>query len=81
MNTQETILQLEGLKLKGMAECYKALQTLPVNEWPTLDMFVAHLAEAENQYRNQRRTEMYLYDKHFIMQSNTITSFANPLIV
>ena len=60
MNTQETILQLEGLKLKGMAECYKALQTLPVNEWPTLDMFVAHLAEAENQYRNQRRTEMYL---------------------
>ncbi len=26
MNTQETILQLEGLKLKGMAECYKALQ-------------------------------------------------------
>ena len=60
MNTQETILQLEGLKLKGMAECYKALQTLPVNEWPTLDMFVARLAEAENQYRNQRRTEMYL---------------------
>ena len=48
MNTQETILQLEELKLKGMAECYKALQTLPVNEWPTLDQFVAKLAEAEN---------------------------------
>lgn len=47
MNTQETILQLEELKLKGMAECYKALQTLPVNEWPTLDQFVAKLAEAE----------------------------------
>lgn len=60
MNIQETILQLEELKLKGMAECYKALQTLPVNEWPTLDQFVAKLAEAENQYRNQRRTEMYL---------------------
>ena len=25
MNTQETILQLEDLKLKGMAECYKGL--------------------------------------------------------
>ena len=60
MNTQETILQLEDLKLKGMAECYKALQTMPVNEWPTLDQFIARLAEAERQYRNQRRTEMYL---------------------
>jgi len=60
MNTQETILQLEGLKLKGMAECYKALQAMPVNEWPTVDMFVARLAEAEQQYRNRKRTEMYL---------------------
>lgn len=60
MNTQETILQLEGLKLKGMAECYKALQGMPVNQWPTLDTFMARLAEAERQYRNRKRTEMYL---------------------
>ena len=60
MNTQETILQLEGLKLKGMAECYKALQSMPVHQWPTLDTFIARLAEAEQQYRNRRRTEMYL---------------------
>lgn len=60
MNTQETILQLEGLKLKGMAECYKALQSMPVNQWPTLDTFMARLAEAEQQYRNRKRTEMYL---------------------
>ena len=60
MNTQETILQLEDLKLKGMAECYKGLQAMPVNEWPTVDMFVARLAEAERQYRNKRRTELYL---------------------
>lgn len=60
MNTQETILQLEGLKLKGMAECYKALQGMPVNQWPTLDTFMARLAEAEQQYRNRKRTEMYL---------------------
>ena len=60
MNTQETILQLEGLKLKGMAECYKAIQSMPVNQWPTLDTFVARLAEAEQQYRNRKRTEMYL---------------------
>ena len=40
MNTQETILQLEGLKLKGMAGCYKALQQMPINDRPTLDQFV-----------------------------------------
>ena len=60
MNTQETILQLEGLKLKGMADCYKALQQMPVSEWPTLDQFVARMAESENLYRNQKRTELYL---------------------
>lgn len=60
MNTQETILQLEGLKLKGMAGCYKALQQMPINDRPTLDQFIAQMAEAERQYRNQRRTELYL---------------------
>lgn len=60
MNTQETILQLEQLKLKGMAECYKAIQMLPVNSMPTVDEAVARLVETEAQYRNQRKTEMYL---------------------
>ena len=60
MNTQKTILQLEGLKLKSMVEYYKALQTMPVNEWPTVDQFIAKLAKAENQYRNHRHTELNL---------------------
>jgi DNA replication protein DnaC len=60
MNTQETILQLEELKLKGMAECYKSLQSLPTSEWPSADMLVARLAESEHQYRSHRKTEMYL---------------------
>jgi len=54
-NNQETILQLEELKLKGMAECYKSLQSLPVQEWPASDMMVARLAEAERQYRRDCR--------------------------
>ena len=57
MNTQETIFQLESLRLKGMAECYKALQQLPANEQPALDQTVAQLAEAEALYRDRRRTE------------------------
>ncbi len=60
MNTQETIFQLESLRLKGMAECYKALQQLPANEQPALDQTVAQLAEAEALYRDRRRTELYL---------------------
>ena len=47
MNTQETILQLEELKLKGMAEFYKSMQSLPVNEWPSIDLFAARMAEAD----------------------------------
>ena len=70
---------MEGLKLKGMAECYKALQGMPVNQWPTLDTFMARLAEAEQQYRNRKRTEMYLYDKHIIMQSSVARMHANGL--
>ena len=49
MNTQETILQLEGLKLKGMTECYKALQSIPVTQWPTIDTFIARLAKTERE--------------------------------
>lgn len=60
MNTQETILQLEELKLRGMAECYKALQSMSENQRPSLDTFIARLAESERQYRNRKRTEMYL---------------------
>ena len=60
MNTQETILQLEELKLKGMAEFYKSMQSLPVNEWPSIDLFAARMAEAERQYRSTKKTEMYL---------------------
>lgn len=60
MNTQETILQLEKLKLKGMATCYKSLESMPKSQWPNLDTFVARLAEAEQEYRNRKRTELYL---------------------
>lgn len=34
MNNQETIIQLECLKLKGMSEAYKAILQLPVQDMP-----------------------------------------------
>ena len=39
-----------------MADCYKALQQMPINDRPTLDQFVAQMAEAEQQYRKLRPT-------------------------
>ena len=43
-----------------MADCYRALQQMSLAERPTIDQFVAQMAESEKQYRNQRRTELYL---------------------
>lgn len=60
MNNQETIDQLEGLKLKGMSDAFKAILHLPVQEMPTGEQLVAKLVEAEREYRNRKRTEIYL---------------------
>lgn len=60
MNTQETLTRLEMLKLKGMANAYDALQSLPLQDRPGMDVAVAKLAEAEQLYRRDKRTEMYL---------------------
>lgn len=60
MNNQETIIQLESLKLKGMAEAYTGMLNLAMQDRPPLEMAVAKMAEAEIQYRNRKRTEIYL---------------------
>lgn len=46
--------------MKGMADCYSALQQTPLTDRPTIDQFVAQMAESEKQHRNRRRTELYL---------------------
>lgn len=60
MNTQETIIQLKELKLKGMAASLEAIMNLPVQNRPTLELAVARMVEAEQQDRRDRKTEMYL---------------------
>jgi len=60
MNTQITIDHLTQLKLPGMARAYQAVLTMPVQQQPTLNQFMANLAEAEMQDRTQKRTEKYL---------------------
>jgi len=60
MNTQETIIQLKDMKLKGMAASMETIMTLPVQARPTLELAVARMVEAEQQDRRDRKTEMYL---------------------
>jgi len=60
MNSQETVIQLRGLKLKGMADAFESILSLPVQNRPAMEATIARLAEAEAQDRRNRKTEMYL---------------------
>jgi len=60
MDTQETIMQLKELKLRGMAASLEAMMSLPLQNRPTLELAIAKMVEAENQDRRDRKTEMYL---------------------
>ena len=60
MNSQETVIQLRELKLKGMADAFESILSLPVQNRPAMEATIARLAEAEAQDRRNRKTEMYL---------------------
>lgn len=60
MNTQNTIYELERLKLSGMKQAYNAVLSLPVQEQPGIHQFMAQLTESEIQSRLHNRTQMYL---------------------
>ena len=60
MNTQETIIQLKELKLKGMANTLESLMTLPVQSRPSFDFAIVKMVEAEILERKERKTEMFL---------------------
>lgn len=60
MNVQATIDQLEKMRLQGMANVYKAVSSSLIHEQPSIDQFMARLAEAEQLDRLQRKTIMYL---------------------
>lgn len=60
MNSQDTLLQLGNLKLRGMESSYEAILSLPVQNRPSLEVAVARMAEAEMQDRRDRKTAMYI---------------------
>ena len=60
INTDQTMEQLEQLKLHGMAQAYKATISLPSHELPSAHELMAILTEAEQHSRTGQRTQMYL---------------------
>lgn len=60
INTNQTLEQLEQLKLHGMVQAYKATLALPLQEMPTIHEFMAHLVESEKQSRTAQLTQLFL---------------------
>jgi len=60
MNQQQTLQQLQQLKLNGMVKRYEAVIATGVHEQPEPHMLIAWLAEAEASYRVHQRTQLYL---------------------
>ncbi|MEI6950841.1 IS21-like element helper ATPase IstB [Paraflavisolibacter sp. H34] len=60
MNTKSTLEQLTELKLYGMAHLYQAVTEQPVHQQPEAHTLMGMLAEAETQYRQGQRTQLYL---------------------
>jgi len=60
MNTQDTLQELQKLKLHGMAKRYEAVLGQSAHEQPEPHMLVALLTEAESVYRVHQRTQLYL---------------------
>jgi DNA replication protein DnaC len=60
MNTQITLDNLTKLKLPGMAKAYQAILAMPLQDQPSINQFIARLAEAELQDKANKKTEMFL---------------------
>jgi DNA replication protein DnaC len=60
MNTQNTLEQLKGLKLTGMAKRYEASLSLPIHEQEDVHSLIAMLTQAEVEHREYSRTQKYL---------------------
>jgi DNA replication protein DnaC len=60
MNTQITLDNLTKLKLPGMVKAYQTILSMPLQDQPSINQFIARLAEAELQDKANKKTEMFL---------------------
>ena len=60
MNTDQTIEQLQALRLGGMALRYSAIADLPVHQLQNVHELVAGIVQAEIEHRDHAKTQKYL---------------------
>lgn len=55
-----TLQSMRLMKLQGMASSYEASLQLPIHQQPDVHDLVATLIDAEQQYRDQKKMDMYI---------------------
>jgi len=65
MNHQITLETMRLLRLTGMADHYQAVLAMPAHQQPDPPIMLAQLIEAENLYRNHRRTQTAIKNAKF----------------
>lgn len=60
MNTNQTLEQLQELKLSGMKKSYQVLLDLPIDKQPEGHQLLSLLVQAEMQHRQLTRTDVLL---------------------
>ena len=60
MNLQETSIQLNELKLRGVSSSFEAMTSLPVQNRPSLEVAISKMVDAEVQDRRDRQAALYL---------------------
>lgn len=51
---------MKGLKLHGMASSYEASMKMPVNQQPEKHEMIASMLDAEQQYRDKKKMDLYI---------------------
>lgn len=69
MNNQSTLEAMRKLSLWGMAQCFEQLIRLPLDQHPTADHLVAQLTQAEQAYRQHRKTVTAVRQARFRYQA------------
>jgi DNA replication protein DnaC len=60
-----TLQSMRNLRLTGMADRYEAINSMPAHQRPQTDVLLAQLLEAEDLYRNHRRSTLAIKNAKF----------------
>lgn len=65
-----TLKTMRALRLTGMADRYEAIHNLPQHQRPQTDVLIAQLLEAEDLYRNHRKSTLAIKNARFRYQAS-----------